>query len=164
MTSKTIHTCSLCNCSFRTLTKTSFLEIRMFPATTKGKKYKLVRTIRCPNPSCPVTISKVIRDLTDIPSIDKKLSMSIDKINSSITTTRPPHITPWSDTVGHKVLCKCGYQARPKLASALAQVRPIYPNSVRVNGRSFVYRSPVSSSENPFEWKTQCPQCLSSVV
>ncbi len=141
---KTIHTCSLCNCSFRTLTKTSYLEIRMFPATTKGKKYKLVRTIRCPNPSCPVTISKVIRDLTDIPSIDKKLSMSIDKINSSITTTRPPHITPWSDTVGHKVLCKCGYQARPKLAS--------------------IYRSPVYSSENPFEWKTQCPQCFSSVV
>lgn len=141
---KTIHTCSLCNCSFQILDETSFLEIRMYSATTKGKKYKLVRTIRCPNPSCPATISKVIRDLSDISPIDKKLSMTIDKINASITTTRPPHITPWCDTVGHKVLCNCGYQARPKLAT--------------------IYRSPVYSTEDPFEWKTQCPQCFSGIV
>ena len=60
---KTIHTCSLCNCSFQTLMKHPFSRSECIPATTKGKKYKLVRTIRCPNPSCPATISKVIRDL-----------------------------------------------------------------------------------------------------
>lgn len=141
--SYTVGTCHLCKCSFQILPGTFSVDVRRFPSTAKGKRYKLVQICKCPNPSCPSSITKIIKDLTDTTPISKKLSQLVTEANGKITK-KCPLVSPLRDTIGYDVTCRCGYEGTPKLSA--------------------IYQSPVSSGQDPFAWKTICPKCSSIMM
>ena len=187
-----VHTCSLCTCTFQILPGTFSHDVRMFPSTAKGKRYKLVRTCKCPNPSCPSSVSKVIQDVTDTPPISKKLAQLVDKANEK-GTTKCLLISPPRETIGQALSCRCGYQGCPNLSAIYRspvsnsqqdqqvlerplgargsqqdqQVleRPLGARSSQQDQQ--VLERPLgarSSQQDPFVWKTSCPKCSSILV